>query len=156
VGYGERLSPYVQDTSLRLNQAIDDGKNLLLEGAQGTLLDIDHGVYPYGTSSNPIGGGACTGTGLGPTRIDQVVGVVKGYTSRVGEGPFPTEIKGPVGDEIREKGGEYGTVTRRPRRCGWLDLVMVKYALRVNGVSSIALTKMRSRYVLPTIMMARS
>ncbi len=139
---GEKLSRYIQDTSLLVNRAIEDGKDLLLEGAQGTLLDIDHGVYPYGTSSNPTAGGACTGVGISPTKIDGVLGIVKGYTSRVGEGPFPTEIPGSIGDEIREKGGEYGTVTKRPRRCGWLDLVMVGYALRVSGASSIALTKM--------------
>lgn len=139
---GSRLSRYVVDTSLLLNRALDEGKNVLLEGAQGTHLDIDHGLYPYGTSSNPTAGGACTGTGIPPTKIDQVIGVVKAYTSRVGEGPFPTEIHGDLADWIREKGGEYGTVTRRPRRCGWLDLVMVKYSVRVNGVSSLAMTKM--------------
>lgn len=138
---GEKLSEYVRDTSLLLNQAIDEGKNLLLEGAQGTLLDIDHGVYPYGTSSNPTAGGACTGSGVPPTKIDGVIGIVKAYTSRVGEGPFPTEIEDSTGEEIREKGGEYGTVTKRPRRCGWLDLVMVRYAVRINGASSLALTK---------------
>ena len=139
---GSRLSRYVVDTSLLLNKALDQGKNVLLEGAQGTHLDIDHGLYPYGTSSNPTAGGACTGTGIPPTKIDQVIGVVKAYTSRVGEGPFPTEIHDDLADWIREKGGEYGTVTRRPRRCGWLDLVMVKYSVRVNGVSSLAMTKM--------------
>jgi len=139
---GSRLSRYVVDTSLLLNKALDEGKNVLLEGAQGTHLDIDHGLYPYGTSSNPTAGGACTGTGIPPTKIDQVIGVVKAYTSRVGEGPFPTEIHDDLADWIREKGGEYGTVTRRPRRCGWLDLVMVKYSVRVNGVSSLAMTKM--------------
>jgi len=139
---GERLSAYVTDTSLALNRALEEGRDLLLEGAQGTLLDIDHGVYPYGTSSNPTAGGACTGTGISPTKIDAVVGVVKAYTSRVGEGPFPTEILDGTAEAIREKGGEYGTVTKRPRRCGWLDLVMVKYSVRVNGVSGLALTKM--------------
>jgi adenylosuccinate synthase len=139
---GERLSEYVRDTSLLLNRSVDEGKSLLLEGAQGTLLDIDHGLYPYGTSSNPVSGGACTGTGVPPTKIDEVLGIVKCYTSRVGEGPFPTEIEGPVGREIQEKGGEFGTVTKRPRRCGWLDLVMVEYAARVNGTTSLAITKM--------------
>jgi len=139
---GTMLKRYVADTSLLLNRAIDEGKNVLLEGAQGTHLDIDHGIYPYGTSSNTIAGGACTGTGISPTRIDQVVGIVKAYTSRVGEGPFPTELDEPMASRIREKGGEYGTVTRRPRRCGWLDLVMVRYALRVNGISSLAMTKL--------------
>ncbi|GAG04198.1 unnamed protein product, partial [marine sediment metagenome] len=114
----------------------------LLEGAQGTHLDIDYGIYPFGTSSNAVSGGACTGSGIPPTKINRVIGVIKAYTSRVGEGPFPTELEGRTGEYLREKGGEYGTVTGRPRRCGWLDLVMVNYSLRVNGVSSIALTKM--------------
>ena len=139
---GENLRKFITDTSVMLNQAIDEGKDVLLEGAQGTLLDIDHGVYPYGTSSNPTTGGASTGTGIPGTRIDGVVGIVKGYTSRVGEGPFPTEIGGPTEEEIREKGGEYGTVTKRPRRCGWLDLVMVGYSVRINGVTEVALTKL--------------
>jgi len=142
LGKGAKLGRYVADTSLLLNQAMDEGKNVLLEGAQGTHLDIDHGIYPYGTSSNTIAGGACTGAGISPTRIDQVVGIVKAYTSRVGEGPFPTELGEPLASRIREKGGEYGTVTRRPRRCGWLDLVMVRYAVRVNGISSLAITKL--------------
>ncbi len=139
---GERLAKYIADTSVSLNAAVDEGKDLLLEGAQGTHLDIDHGVYPFGTSSNPTAGGACTGTGLSPRKIDEVVGIVKAYTSRVGEGPFPTEIMDSTADEIREKGGEYGTVTKRPRRCGWLDLVMVGYSARVNGLSGLALTKL--------------
>jgi adenylosuccinate synthase len=114
---------------------------VLLEGAQGTHLDIDWGVYPFGTSSNVTSGGACTGSGVPPTQINSVIGVVKAYTSRVGEGPFPTELKDHSGQHLREIGNEYGTVTGRPRRCGWLDLVMVDYALQINGVSSIALTK---------------
>ncbi len=139
---GRKLSPYVEDTSVMLNRTIDEGQDLLLEGAQGTLLDIDHGVYPYGTSSNPTAGGACTGTAVSPRMVNEVLGIVKAYTSRVGEGPFPTEIEGPVADEIREKGGEYGTVTKRPRRCGWLDLIMVGYSARINGLSGLAVTKL--------------
>jgi adenylosuccinate synthase len=113
----------------------------LLEGAQGTHLDIDWGVYPFGTSSNVISGGACTGSGVPPTQINRVIGVVKAYTSRVGEGPFPTELKDATSQHLREIGGEYGTVTGRPRRCGWLDIIMVDYAIRINGISSLAMTK---------------
>lgn len=138
---GVKLSPYVTDTASLLNRAIHAGKNVLLEGAQGTHLDIDWGVYPFGTSSNVISGGACTGSGVPPTQINKVIGVVKAYTSRVGEGPFPTELNDDDGQHLRKIGNEYGTVTGRPRRCGWLDLVMVDYAIRINGVSSIALTK---------------
>ena len=138
---GEKLSPYVTDASKFLNEEIRKGKNILLEGAQGTHLDIDYGIYPFGTSSNAVSGGACTGSGIPPTNITQVIGVVKAYTSRVGTGPFPTELQGDLGDQIRTKGNEYGTVTGRPRRCGWLDMVMVNYAIRVNGISSLALTK---------------
>lgn len=151
---GKALSSYIADTSLLMNRALDEGKALLLEGAQGTHLDVDHGIYPYGTSSNATAGGAFTGTGIPPTRICEVVGVVKAYTSRVGEGPFPTEIREATGERIREKGGEYGTVTRRPRRCGWLDLVMVRYAIRINGVSSIALTKLDVLGGLPQVRVA--
>lgn len=139
---GAQLAPYVTDTITFLQDALRQQKRILLEGAQGTHLDIDYGIYPYGTSSNAVAGGACTGTGIPPSRITQVIGVVKAYTSRVGEGPFPTELEGQLGEYLRERGGEYGTVTQRPRRCGWLDLVMVNYALRVNGVTSIALTKL--------------
>jgi adenylosuccinate synthase len=139
---GKQLGKFIEDTSVKLNIAIREGKDILLEGAQGSLLDIDHGVYPYGTSSNPTVGGASTGTGIPGTKIDGVVGIVKGYTSRVGEGPFPTEIGGEIEEQIREKGGEYGTVTKRPRRCGWLDLVMVEYSVRINGVSEMVLTKL--------------
>ncbi len=140
--YGVKLSPYVTDTVKLLNEAILGNKRILLEGAQGTHLDIDYGIYPFGTSSNAVSGGACIGSGIPPNRIDRVIGVVKAYTSRVGEGPFPTELKNSVGEHIRERGGEFGTVTRRPRRCGWLDMVMVNYSIRVNGVSSMVLTKM--------------
>ncbi|UCH02972.1 MAG: adenylosuccinate synthase [Candidatus Bathyarchaeota archaeon] len=140
--YGEKLSSYVTDTIVLLNESLQKNQHILLEGAQGTHLDIDYGIYPFGTSSNTVSGGACTGSGIPPTKINRVIGVVKGYTSRVGTGPFPTELKDNLGEYIREKGGEYGTVTKRPRRCGWLDLVMVNYSIRVNGISSLALTKM--------------
>lgn len=140
--YGQRLSPYIDNALHTVYCAIQNHKQILLEGAQGTLLDIDYGVYPYGTSSNAVSGGACTGAGIPPNQINRIIGVVKAYTSRVGEGPFPTEIHGPLGELIRERGGEYGTVTKRPRRCGWLDLVMVNYSIRVNGVTSLALTKL--------------
>lgn len=135
------LKKYIGDVSLKLNQALDAGKNVLFEGAQGTHLDIDFGTYPFVTSSNTIAGGACTGTGVGPTKIDKVIGVAKAYTTRVGEGPLPTELKGEVGKHLLDVGGEYGTTTGRPRRCGWFDSVLVNHAVRVNGLSSIALTK---------------
>jgi adenylosuccinate synthase len=138
----QQLGKFIVDTSVEFNRTITEGRDVLLEGAQGSLLDIDHGVYPYGTSSNPTVGGASTGTGIAGTKIDGVVGIVKGYTSRVGEGPFPTEIGGEIEEQIREKGGEYGTVTKRPRRCGWLDLVMVEYSVRINGVTEMVLTKL--------------
>ena len=138
----QRLRPYVADTSLLVDQALKEGRRVLLEGAQGTLLDLDHGTYPFVTSSNPIAGAAATGTGIGPTRIDSVVGVAKAYVTRVGEGPFPTEIEGPDQRRVRELGGEYGTTTGRERRCGWLDLVGLRFAARVNGLTSLALTKL--------------
>jgi adenylosuccinate synthase len=138
----QRLRPYVADTSLLVDQALREGRRVLLEGAQGTLLDLDHGTYPFVTSSNPIAGAAATGTGIGPTRIDSVVGVAKAYVTRVGEGPFPTEIEGPDQKRVRELGGEYGTTTGRERRCGWLDLVGLRFAVRVNGLTSLALTKL--------------
>lgn len=141
LSYGQQLSPYIDNALHAVYCAIQNKKKILLEGAQGTLLDIDYGIYPYGTSSNAVSGGACTGAGIPPNKINEIIGVVKAYTSRVGEGPFPTEIHGPLGEMIRERGGEYGTVTKRPRRCGWLDLVMVNYSIRVNGVTSLALTK---------------
>ena len=142
VAYGERLRPYIIDTSVYLDDAIDQGKGILFEGSQGTLLDIDHGSYPYVTSSNTTAGGACTGAGIGPTRIDEVVGVVKAYTTRVGNGPFPTELTGEMGERIRDIGHEYGATTGRPRRCGWLDTVIVRMAKRINGLSSIAVTRL--------------
>jgi adenylosuccinate synthase len=140
--FAQRLRPYVADTSLLVDQALKEGRRVLLEGAQGTLLDLDHGTYPFVTSSNPIAGAAATGTGIGPTRIDSVVGVAKAYVTRVGEGPFPTEIEGPDQERVRELGGEYGTTTGRERRCGWLDLVGLRFAVRVNGLTSLALTKL--------------
>jgi adenylosuccinate synthase len=142
MGYAKSLRRHVADTDIILNDAARAGKNLLLEGAQGTLLDIDHGTYPYVTSSNSIAGGACTGLGIGPTRISRVLGVVKAYTTRVGSGPFPTEIEGGVGEEIRTKGGEFGATTGRPRRCGWLDTVILRHAAMINGFSGMAITKL--------------
>ncbi|MBY6276785.1 adenylosuccinate synthase [Symbiobacterium thermophilum] len=136
--YAERLRPYVANTVELVNDAIDAGKNVLFEGAQGHLLDIDFGTYPYVTASHPIAAGAIIGAGVGPTKVSRVVGVVKAYTSRVGEGPFPTELHGEEAHRIREEGHEYGTTTGRPRRIGWLDLVMVRYACRVSGITDLA------------------
>jgi adenylosuccinate synthase len=141
-GYAVRLRPYVADTSLLVERALRAGQPVLLEGAQGTLLDLDHGTYPFVTSSNPTAGAAATGIGIGPTRIDQVIGVAKAYVTRVGEGPFPTEIEGPAQARVRELGAEYGTTTGRERRCGWLDLVALRFAARLNGLTSLALTKL--------------
>ncbi|MGC9974689.1 MAG: adenylosuccinate synthase [Gaiellaceae bacterium] len=140
--YAKRLRPYVKDTSLIVDQALKEGKRVLFEGAQGTLLDLDHGTYPFVTSSNPVASGAATGVGIGPNRIDQVVGVAKAYLTRVGEGPFPSEIEGPDQQQVRVTGGEYGTVTGRERRCGWLDLVALRYAVRLSGFTALALTKL--------------
>jgi adenylosuccinate synthase len=137
-----RLRPYVADTSLLVERALKAGQKVLLEGAQGTLLDLDHGTYPFVTSSNPIAGAAATGIGIGPTRIESVIGVAKAYVTRVGEGPFPTEIEGADQERVRELGAEYGTTTGRERRCGWLDLVGLRFAARVNGMTSLALTKL--------------
>jgi adenylosuccinate synthase len=137
-----RLRPYVADTSLLVDQALRRSERVLLEGAQGTLLDLDHGTYPFVTSSNPTAGAAATGIGIGPTRIDGVIGVAKAYVTRVGEGPFPTEIEGPDQARVRELGEEYGTTTGRERRCGWLDLVALRFAARVNGLTELALTKL--------------
>jgi adenylosuccinate synthase len=141
-GYAERLAPLVGDTSLLVDQALREGKDVLFEGAQATLLDLDHGTYPFVTSSNPIASGAATGIGIGPTRIDRVIGVAKAYVTRVGEGPFPSEIPSPQQEHVRDLGGEFGTVTGRERRCGWLDLVALRYAVRLNGMTSLALTKL--------------
>jgi len=139
VAYGEKLGAYVTDTNQILQQALSEGKKVLLEGAQGALLDIDLGTYPYVTSSHPTTGGFCTGAGIGPNQIDEVIGIVKAYTTRVGKGPFPTEEDNPTGDAIRIKGNEFGTTTGRPRRCGWLDGVMLRYTARINGMTGIAL-----------------
>lgn len=141
-GYAERLRDFVTDTAVLLNRVLREGKNVLFEGAQGTHLDVDHGTYPYVTSSNATSGGACTGTGVGPTRIDKVVGVVKAYTTRVGSGPFPTELHDATGEFLRDKGREYGATTGRPRRCGWFDAVATRYAADVNGFTGMVLTKM--------------
>lgn len=151
LAYGERMEKYVTDSSLLIHRAIAAGDNVLFEGAQGTLLDIDHGTYPYVTSSQPVSGGAATGAGIGPTAIDTVLGVAKAYSTRVGEGPFPTELHDAAGDYLRETGREFGVTTGRPRRCGWLDMVILKYAVRVNGLSKIALTKLDVLSSLPTI-----
>jgi adenylosuccinate synthase len=140
--YAVRLRPYVSDTSLLVDRALREGQRVLLEGAQGTLLDLDHGTYPFVTSSNPLAGAAATGVGIGPTRIERVLGVAKAYVTRVGEGPFPTEIQGADQARVRELGAEYGTTTGRERRCGWLDLVALRFAVRVNGMTALALTKL--------------
>ena len=140
--YAEPLRPYVADTVLVLNDALDAGKTVLLEGGQGTLLDVDHGTYPFVTSSNPTAGGACTGSGIGPTRITRVIGILKAYTTRVGSGPFPTELDDADGERLRAIGGEFGVTTGRPRRCGWFDAPIARYASRVNGLTDIFLTKL--------------
>ncbi len=142
LAHAERLSPFVTDTSLLVWEALNKGEDIVFEGAQATLLDIDHGTYPFVTSSNPTAGGALTGTGIGPKAIDRVIGVAKAYISRVGTGPFPTELDDEVGDAMVELGGEYGTVTGRRRRCGWLDLVALRYAARINGLTGLFLTKL--------------
>ena len=141
-GYAKKLAPYVADTSVLLEHAMTQGKNILLEGAQGTMLDIDHGTYPFVTSSNCVAGNACAGAGVSPRSISRVVGVVKAYTTRVGEGPLPTEQENEVGRKLLERGGEFGTTTGRPRRCGWLDLVVVRHSCRLNGIDGIILTKL--------------
>ncbi|MEX2404479.1 MAG: adenylosuccinate synthase [Balneolales bacterium] len=140
--YGEILAPYIRDTGSVLRDAYDDGKNILLEGAQGALLDIDHGTYPFVTSSSPTAGGACIGTGLPPSSISHVMGITKAYCTRVGNGPFPTELDNDEGERIRKEGGEFGATTGRPRRCGWLDLVALRYAVRVNGINELTITKL--------------
>lgn len=141
-GYAEALRKYVCDTSILVNDAVQQRKNIVFEGAQGTLLDLDHGTYPFVTSSHPTAGAACLGAGIGPTRIDRVIGVAKAYTTRVGEGPFPTELNDDTGAFIRKQGGEYGTTTGRPRRCGWFDGVVGRYAVRINGLDYLAITKL--------------
>jgi len=142
LAYADVLRPYVADTSLLLNNALDDGRVVLLEGGQGTLLDVDHGTYPFVTSSNPTAGGACTGSGIGPTRITRVIGILKAYTTRVGSGPFPTELLDEDGERLRTIGGERGVTTGRPRRCGWFDAPIARFATRVNGLTDFFLTKL--------------
>jgi adenylosuccinate synthase len=142
LGYAEKIRPYVADTTLVLNEALEAGKVVLLEGGQGTLLDVDHGTYPFVTSSNPTSGGACTGSGIGPTRISRVIGILKAYTTRVGAGPFPTELFDADGEALRRIGGERGVTTGRDRRCGWFDAVIARYATRVNGLTDFFLTKL--------------
>jgi adenylosuccinate synthase len=142
LSYAERLRPMVADTSLLLNQALDEGRTVLFEGAQATMLDVDHGTYPFVTSSNAVAGGVCTGAGVGPTRIDRVIGVIKAYTTRVGSGPFPTELFDENGEKLWKVGGEVGVSTGRDRRCGWYDAVVARYASRVNGLTDLFLTKL--------------
>ena len=142
LNYGQQLEPHVVECTRAIHQAARNRKNILFEGAQGTLLDLDHGTYPYVTSSNPVSGGACIGAGVGPTLIDRVIGVAKAYTTRVGEGPFPTELEGSVNDQLCDRGGEFGTTTGRRRRCGWFDGVIGKYAVEVNGLDCLAITKL--------------
>lgn len=149
--YGKLLKPHVANTNSFLFDAMEQGKNILFEGAQATFLDLDFGTYPYVTSSNPTAGGVCTGAGIGPVNIDEVYGVFKAYTSRVGAGPFPTEQDNEMGDKIRELGFEYGTTTGRPRRCGWLDLVMIRYAARINGLTSLAINHLDTIGKIPKI-----
>ncbi len=140
--FRDRLEKYIKDTTTILHQAIKQGKHILFEGAQGTLLDLDHGTYPYVTASNTVAGNVCAGAGIPPTKIDTILGVAKAYTTRVGEGPFPTELKDEVGEKIRQRGGEYGATTGRPRRCGWFDAVIVNHSVRINGIREMALMKM--------------
>jgi adenylosuccinate synthase len=154
LGYAEILKPHVADTSLMLWNAIKAGEDVLFEGAQGTLLDIDHGTYPFVTSSNPTAGGAIVGSGVGPKAIDEVIGVTKAYISRVGTGPFPTELFDEIGDQMIELGGEYGTVTGRRRRCGWLDMLALRYAVRINSLTKLFLTKMDILSAFDTIKVA--
>ncbi|HIK24313.1 MAG TPA: adenylosuccinate synthase [Thermosynechococcus sp. M46_R2017_013] len=149
--YGERLRSHIVDGSLVLDDAIRRRRNILFEGAQGTLLDLDHGTYPYVTSSNPVAGGACVGAGIGPTMIDRVIGVAKAYTTRVGEGPFPTELLDEVGELLGTRGAEFGTTTGRRRRCGWFDAVIGRYAVRINGLDCLAITKLDVLDELPEI-----
>ena len=140
--YAQKLSPYIKDVALQLHQGIENGKTIMFEGAQGTFLDIDTGTYPFVTSSSPTAGGACTGTGIGPTQIHEVLGVIKAYTTRVGEGPFPTAFSGEMDEKMRTIGKEFGATTGRARRCGWFDMVMARYAVRVNGMTSVVITKL--------------
>ena len=156
LSYGHRLEPYITDTAKLCWNELDAGRTVIFEGAQAALLDLDHGTYPFVTSSNPIAGAACVGAGVGPTDIDQVWGIVKAYTTRVGAGPFPTELHDEVGEYMSAKGHEFGTTTGRPRRCGWLDLVALKYAIRLNRTSALAMTKLDVLSGLPTLRVATS
>jgi adenylosuccinate synthase len=156
VMYGHRLERYIADGSRLVLERLDDGQMVVFEGAQGALLDIDHGTYPFVTSSNPVAGAACIGAGVGPRDIDEVWGIAKAYSTRVGAGPFPTELDGPQGDEIREKGGEYGTTTGRPRRVGWLDLVALRYAARLNSMTALAITKLDVLSGIPSLKVCTS
>ena len=142
ISFDEAIDSYVTDVPLLLNDAIKEGKNILLEGAQGTLLDVDHGTYPFVTSSNPTSGGASTGSGIPPNKIDNVFGIVKAYTTRVGNGPFPTELTDEVGEKLRKEGAEFGATTGRPRRCGWFDAFLVRYSAMINGIDTVAITKL--------------
>jgi adenylosuccinate synthase len=154
--YAPRLLDHVDDTSLLIWRAIREGKTVVFEGAQGTLLDIDHGTYPFVTSSSPTSGGALTGTGIGPGAVDRVLGITKAYVSRVGSGPFPTELRDEIGEKMVEIGGEYGTVTGRRRRCGWLDVVALRYAVRVSGITDLALMKLDVLSAFPTLKIANA
>jgi adenylosuccinate synthase len=151
VAYGQRLQPYIQETTLTLNEALENGKTILLEGAQGTLLDPDFGTYPFTTSSSPIAGGASIGTGIGPNKMNVILGVYKAYCTRVGGGPFPTELNDAVGNQIRERAHEFGTTTGRPRRCGWFDGVAARFSQRVNGFTGMVITRFDILDVLPTL-----
>ena len=154
--YAERLAPYIDNVSVALDEGRKAGKHILFEGAQGTQLDIDHGTYPFVTSSNTVAGNACTGSGFGPSHIDCVIGILKAYTTRVGEGPFPTELIDGVGDELQQKGGEVGATTGRKRRCGWLDGVIAREAVRLNGINGLAITKLDVLSGQPTLKLATS
>ena len=151
LGYAERLEPLVADTSLVVGEALREGKDVLLEGAQGTFLDLDHGTYPYVTSSNPVASGMCTGAGIGPRALERIIGITKAYTTRVGAGPFPTELHDDDGETLGRVGVEFGTVTGRKRRCGWFDAVLLRYAARVNSLTSIALTKLDVLGAFPAV-----
>jgi adenylosuccinate synthase len=156
MGYAKILRKHIADTDVIVNTAIEKKKNLILEGAQGTLLDVDHGTYPFVTSSSSVAGGACTGLGIGPTKITGVIGIVKAYTTRVGSGPFPTELHDATGEKMREKGGEFGATTGRPRRCGWLDTVILKHSAAINGLTGIVITKLDILDGLDTIKICTS
>jgi len=151
LAFGEILKGYIKDTALFLFEALKEGKKILFEGAQGTLLDVDYGTYPFVTSSNASVGGVCTGTGIPPNKLDKIIGITKAYSTRVGEGPFPTELHGEFGEDMREKGNEYGATTGRPRRCGWFDAVALRYSARINGFNSLAITKLDVLSHLDTI-----